>query len=69
MKNIRIRFQIDEMFRKEMHEKMGGREDLKRALTPKFRYGCKRITPHDHYISSELQWRRRDRSLVIPFLQ
>ncbi len=58
------------MFRKEMHEKMGGREDLKRALTPKFRYGCKRITPHDHYISSELQCSGAiEVCMVFPFLQ
>ncbi len=33
-----------------MHARLGDREDLKEALTPKYRYGCKRITPHDFYL-------------------
>ncbi len=48
---------IDRQFRRVMHSRLGDREDLKEALTPKYRYGCKRITPHDSYLKSEFDLR------------
>ncbi len=39
--------------RDQMRDQLGDHDDLKKALIPTFRYGCKRITPHDDYLSSE----------------
>ncbi len=39
--------------RDQMRDQLGDHDDLKKALVPAFRYGCKRITPHDEYLSSE----------------
>ena len=49
-----LKEQIDKNFTREIHSRLGDREDLKKKLTPTYRFGCKRITPHDHYIKSKL---------------